>query len=115
MESEEVQDLITGNINDLNKRVELLSSQHSCTGLLSTPQSVESNEINFESHQDNVNTIASTPQSTTVVNTSVTNAVNEPSNTIIVNESTACSGQKLAVLILLPPVLNSVSPYSISV
>ena len=125
MESEEVQDLITENINELNKRVELLSSRHPCTTLLSPPQSVESNEINL---QDNVSTIASTPQSTTIVNTSVTNVVNEPSNTIV-NESSASNANELPVVVctnsatssinstsvFTSPVLNSVSPYSISV
>jgi len=45
MESEEVQDLITENINDLNKRVKLLSSQRSFATLQSPPKSVESNKI----------------------------------------------------------------------
>jgi len=127
MESEEVQDLIIENINDLNKRVELLSSQRSFTTLQSPPQSVEGNEITLES-QDDVSTIASTPQSTAVVDTSVTNVVNEPSN-IIVNESSASNANELPIVVCVnsatsstnstsvftSQVLNSVSPYSISV
>jgi len=128
MESEEVQDLITENINDLNKPVELLSSQRSFTTLQSPPQSVESNEITLESPQDNMSTIACTPQSTTVVDTSVTNVVNESSN-IIVNESSPSNASELPVVVCInsatsstnstsvftSPVLNSVFPYSISV
>ena len=112
LDSEELQDLITENINELNKRVEILSRQPSCiTSMLpqdsdensETSSDLESQQENVSSQQENVCiTVSSTSQTTSTHDTSmhgtiVTSIANEFSVTSV-NEQSATSVNELPVV-----------------
>ena len=73
LDSEELQDLIIENINELNKRVEILSRQPSCITPILPQDSDEESETNsaLESQQENVSiTVSGTSQPTSTHDTS---------------------------------------------